>query len=167
MAGLDGEGLILRVGIGPVVPIGGLDFQPIGPRRQAVNGIGRGGIEIGSDVLFPAAIALLLIDVNVIVGGQIGGAPGNGGPVAVAIGGRELVYFGRAGVGQLRKDGVLAGGIGLKIDQPADGAVIFRQELFRGGARIVELGISGDGLGDGDKVAAVLDPGDDIVTLAA
>lgn len=130
VAGLDGEGLILRVGIGPVVPVGGLDLQPVGPRRQAVNGIGRGGIEIGSDVLLPAAVALLLVNVNVIVGGQIGGAPGNGGPVAVAIGGRELVYLGRAGVGQLRQNGVLARGIGLEIDQPADGAVIFRQQLL-------------------------------------
>ena len=100
------------------------------------------------------------------MGGQTGGAPGDGDPVAIAVGGREHVHRRCAGVGQLVEDGVLAGQVGLEVDQPPDGAVVLRQQGLGGRSRVVELGIPVNGAGDGHEVAAVLHPGDDIVALA-
>ena len=158
------KGLIAGVGIGPVIGVGGLDFDPVGPRRQPLHGVRGFRIEVVSIVFLPGAIAVFPVHIDIIMGGEADRRPGDGDQVPIPIDGGELPHLGRSGLGRgAGEDGILAGEIGLEIDQAPDGSVVLRQELFGGGAWIVELGIPAHRPGDGNEMAAVFHPGDDIV----
>ena len=74
----------------------------------------------------PGTVCVLPVYIDVIVGGQVGRAPGDGDEVPLPVRQRTAGSPRGAGArgGRVGEDGVLAGGVGPEIDEAANGAVI-------------------------------------------
>ena len=74
----------------------------------------------------PGTVCVLPVYIDVIVGGQVGRAPGDGDEVPLPVVSGQRGHRGGAGArgGRVGEDGVLAGGVGPEIDEAANGAVI-------------------------------------------
>lgn len=114
----------------------------------------------------PGAVAVLLVHIDIIVRGLAHRGPGDGDFVRVAVSIVEIVGLGGRRSRVSWEDGILSGEVGLEEEQAADGPLV-KRELFFGGVAGVKDGgvVLPGGLVHGDEVAAVADPGDEIVSF--